>query len=522
MANKQLFKSGKGRLLPQAKTQNQAGGIAYAFGPKHALAQFAATGTLSATFYASAESQLEQLIGFADQVSPEFLAKTAIYMRQQGFMKDSPALLVALLSTKDARLTRLVFPRVIDNAKMLRNFVQILRSGVLGRKSLGTMPKALVRGFLDAKSDLALFRDSVGNDPSLADVIKMVHPKPTSPARSALYGYLLNKPHDASLLPAEVQAFETFKADPQGASEVPDVPFQMLTALPLGKREWQAIARRAGWQMTRMNLNTFLRHGVFEDSELAHTVAKRLGNPRLVAQARVFPYQLLMAYKAAGAELPAVVREALQDAMEHATQSVPTFAQRVVVLPDVSGSMRSPVTGYRKGATSAATCVDVAALIASVVLRNHKTARVLPFEHRVVDIQLNPRDSVMTNAQKLASVGGGGTSLSAPLEKLNRERATADLVIYVSDNESWVDNKRHGATEMLRQWEQFKLRSPAAKLVCIDLLPYGTTQAMDRDDILNVGGFSDQVFKVIRSFALGNLGAEHWVGEIEKVSLELN
>ncbi|MGE0322451.1 MAG: RNA-binding protein, partial [Polyangiaceae bacterium] len=127
-----------------------------------------------------------------------------------------------------------------------------------------------------------------------------------------------------------------------------------------------------------------------------------------------------------------------------------------------------------------------------------------------------------TNAQKLASVGGGGTSLSAPLEKLNRERATADLVIYVSDNESWVDNKRHGATEMLRQWEQFKLRSPAAKLVCIDLLPYGTTQAMDRDDILNVGGFSDQVFKVIRSFALGNLGAEHWVGEIEKVSLELN
>ena len=71
MANKQLFKSGKGRLLPRAKAKNQEGAIAYAFGPKHALAQFAATGTLSATFYASAESQLEQLIGFADQVSPE-------------------------------------------------------------------------------------------------------------------------------------------------------------------------------------------------------------------------------------------------------------------------------------------------------------------------------------------------------------------------------------------------------------------------------------------------------------------
>ena len=38
----------------------------------------------------------------------------------------------------------------------------------------------------------------------------------------------------------------------------------MLTALGLGRREWTAIARSAPWQMTRMNLNTFARHGVFE------------------------------------------------------------------------------------------------------------------------------------------------------------------------------------------------------------------------------------------------------------------
>jgi len=31
--------------------------------------------------------------------------------------------------------------RVINNGKMLRNFVKIVRSGVAGRKSLGTAPK---------------------------------------------------------------------------------------------------------------------------------------------------------------------------------------------------------------------------------------------------------------------------------------------------------------------------------------------------------------------------------------------
>jgi hypothetical protein len=35
------------------------------------------------------------------------------------------------------------------------------------------------------------------------------------------------------------------------------------------------------------------------------------------------------------------------------------------------------------------------------------------------------------------------------------------------------------------------------KFVCIDLQPYGTTQAPDRSDILNVGGFSDAVFSVV-------------------------
>jgi len=31
---------------------------------------------------------------------------------------------------------------------------------------------------------------AVGNDPSLADVLKMVHPKPATPERAALYAWL--------------------------------------------------------------------------------------------------------------------------------------------------------------------------------------------------------------------------------------------------------------------------------------------------------------------------------------------
>lgn len=36
------------------------------------------------------------------------------------------------------------------------------------------------------------------------------------------------------------------------------------TTLELTAQDWARIAAKASWQMLRMNLNTFLRHGVFE------------------------------------------------------------------------------------------------------------------------------------------------------------------------------------------------------------------------------------------------------------------
>src|SRR5262245_51123406 len=194
MANKSLFQSIVGRLLPKADVVNEAGGSAYAFSPEHALAQLAATGCLNATYYATAETQLAGVVELASKVDPRFLAKTAIYVREKGLMKDMPALLLAVLSVRDKALFAATFDRVIDNAKMLRTFVQIVRSGQVGRKSLGTRPKKQILAWLDAHGDDALFRASVGNDPSLADVLKMVHPKPQNDQRRALFGYLIGKP----------------------------------------------------------------------------------------------------------------------------------------------------------------------------------------------------------------------------------------------------------------------------------------------------------------------------------------
>lgn len=521
MVNTQLFHSIKGALLPAATARNAEQAPAYAFSAQHQLAQLTATGCLTRTFYADAQDQLDQVLVLTQKLDPAFIAQTAVYGRQTGLMKDMPALLAASLAVRDVALLAQVFGRVVDNGKMLRNFVQILRSGAVGRKSLGSRPKKLVQQWLLTASEKQLLNAAVGNTPSLADVVKMVHPKPAEAWRAAWFAWLIGKPVDEAALPPITQAFERFKrASAEGvACEVPDVPFQMLTALPLTAVQWAQIARSGAWQMVRQHLNTFARHGVFDIPGMAQAVAAKLSNAQAVAKARVMPYQLLSAFKSAGESVPAQVRDALQDAMELALANVPAVEGRVVVCPDVSGSMSSAVTGHRTSATSAVRCIDVAALVAAAVLRKNPQARVLPFEQDVVKLALNARDSVMINAQALTEIGGGGTNCSAPLALLNRERAAVDLVILVSDNESWVDASRHGAAQTLCEWEQLKQRCPKAQLVCIDIQPTATTQAAERHDILNVGGFSDAVFTMVANFASGKLDAGHWVGEIEKVSL---
>jgi 60 kDa SS-A/Ro ribonucleoprotein len=518
MANKSLFASLRGALLPRADAVNEEGAPAYAYEPRHMLAQLAVTGCLNQTFYAGGEAQLGNVLALTKDVDPAFVAKCAIYARERG-MKDMPAVLLATLSVNAPDLMVRVFDRVVDNGKMLRNFVQVMRSGQVWRKSLGSRPKSLVANWLNSASVEALLKASVGQSPSLADVIKMVHPKPRDAERAALFAWLIGRPYDVAALPEIVRAYEAFKRDPACPTEMPDVPFQMLTQLPLSREQWAALAERGGWQMVRMNLSTFARHGVYEVSGMTALIAKRLGDGGEIRKARVLPYQLLIASLMAGEEIPHVVRKALGKALEIAISNVPALNQRIVVCPDVSGSMASAVTGYRKGATSRVRCVDVAALVAAAFLRRNPATRVLPFENRVVGIDLSPLDEVLTNAVKLASIGGGGTNCSAPLAQLNAERAKVDLVVFVSDNQSWVDAARSGDTGLMREWAQLKARNPKAKLVCIDLQPYGTTQAVERADVLNVGGFSDAVFQVVADLATGEIGADHWVGQIEAVEL---
>ena len=136
--------------------ENASGGKGYKHSAELTLARIIGGGFIGNSFYTEATEQLKIIKELAEQVSPEFLSAAAIYNHQKGFMKDTPALLLALLRNKNVDLYKKTFDKVVTSGRMLRGFVNMIRSGQAGSKNLGYATRKLIQKWLDNRTPLKL------------------------------------------------------------------------------------------------------------------------------------------------------------------------------------------------------------------------------------------------------------------------------------------------------------------------------------------------------------------------------
>jgi 60 kDa SS-A/Ro ribonucleoprotein len=239
-------------------------------------------------------------------------------------------------------------------------------------------------------------------------------------------------------------------------------------------------------------------------------VAERLADRAAVAKSKVLPFQLFIAYKTLEESVPRLVREALEDALEQSFANVPTLPGVTCIAPDVSGSMSYGCVSAR----GAARFIDIAAIFAAACLKKSADAVVLPFEHQVVQVRLSARDTLMTTADKLAAVGGGGTAVGAPVSYLLEKRIQVDTFIGITDNEDWcygwdgrtlaqfhtLPAQRTKGDEygFLNAWRKYKLVNPDAKAFLLTIAPYRHAVApQDEAGVFFVYGWSDAVLPFI-------------------------
>ena len=181
MANKQLFT----RLSPAScfprRTRNHEGAPAYrAERRSTALAQYAATGCLNRTFYATAEAQLDDGAGAAPPRStPSSSRKTAICAREARLHEGHAG---AALRGAVGQRPGAAGARLPARDRQRQDAAQLRADRALGRGRPEVARLACRSGWCSSGStraiDAAILRARSARRPSLADMIKMVHPKP--------------------------------------------------------------------------------------------------------------------------------------------------------------------------------------------------------------------------------------------------------------------------------------------------------------------------------------------------------
>jgi len=476
---------------------------------EEAYLQVLLTNTLGGTFYASEEKLLRESLGLHAQMtqdSPQFAAKAIVYARNEGLMRMQPVIGLAHLAKRHPQIARQIFSRVILTPGDLADFVEIVRGGVVGSKGMGRAIKRMIANWLLNLSEYHALKYATGGQGyAIRDILRLVHPKTTSEKQNTIFMYLTQPDKwldtRSRALTPQLEAFEMLKKSPpdeyEGLIASGKLPYEIVTGvIQPDKSLWSSLMRQMPYMALMRHLNTLQKAGVLADQDNAAYVATRMNDAENIHKAKILPFRLFTAYKMFNPQnhVEQAVSESLVSAIDKSFVNLPDLEGVICIAPDVSGSMSGQLTD--KGATR---FIDVAGIFAAALLKKSKMSLVLPFESRVVPIKLSAQDSMMTTANRLAAIGGGGTSLSAPIKQLIDDRTKVDIFIGITDSAEWVGS---GFVEL---WQQYKRHvSPKAKAFLIQLAPYRHAVAPQNEpDVYYIYGWSDSILKFIALTANG-------------------
>lgn len=527
MVNAALFPS-KSSTPPAYNSMNEAGGKAYTSSPEEVLATFAMTCMFGDQFYTSAKSQLDAIIAASSQVSDEYLAQLAIYSYECGKMKDAPAIFTALLLARkaDERLIMSCLNRAIVDGKRFRNLIQILQSKVFGNTNITGRIKRILRTWFHDKSAHFIFNSAIGNNPSMRDVLRLVHPKPKDSSIDATYSYIINPESEKTkskfeYLPAFIKEYDEWLKDK--TKNLPSVNFMLLTAHQLTTEQWSELALNMTLNQILQNINTLARHNVFENEKVVKHVVEVLKDYDNNQVAQLLPYKVYAAYKftSDNTKVPQAILIALQELLEFTFNNVPALPDNSCVLVDLSGSMGAPVGGWRGSTSSKIECKNIASLMACALLRKNPNIRIFTFTTKTMEARLNSKDSLFTNTTILENSISGGTDFAQALQFMHNNFPTVENIIILSDMQAWAEYQSYGAVAYANKvWHNIVSKNNNAKIVSINLAASDTTQLSNKHkNSLNIGGFSDEVFNTINSFIHNKWNEKYWVNEIKKINI---
>ena len=126
-------------VINTADTVNHENNPAWTKPDSELLEQFAMTGTLGNSFYASAKENTENAVELLERCDADAIASAIVKGRNEGFIRTFPLLGLVFLSKKDPEQFKAVFPKVVKTGNDLGDFIDLCKS----MRGLGTRSSAM-------------------------------------------------------------------------------------------------------------------------------------------------------------------------------------------------------------------------------------------------------------------------------------------------------------------------------------------------------------------------------------------
>lgn len=368
-----------------------------------------------------------------------------------------------------------------------------------GRK----IPQPVKRGVADATlrlyNERALLRYDGGGRPwRFADVIDLVHPKPSASWQSDLFRHALDRRHGHADTIPESLAMLRADADLLAAPETDrrallgghlwntaGWSWERLSGwLPGGmdRQAWEAVIPTMGYMALLRNLRNFDQSSIGDGT--AHFISTKLADAAEVVRSRQLPIRFYSAYREIGSLRWA---GALERALDLSLGNIPRLRGRTLILIDVSGSMQD-----RMSARSERKRVEIAATFGVALAKACEQADTIVFDSRTA--RVDTAGPLLRVVEEIGRIGGGATYTMAALRE---HYAGHDRVVILTDEQA------HDAGS----------DSPDAQVYVFNLAGYRVGVAPERPGWHTFGGgLSDACFALLATLdSMRDAGWPHLV-----------
>ena len=521
-------------------TTNHEGYKAYKLSPEVELYSIVCTASLSNKFYESAADTVERLRDLIKKCNHEYVAKLAVYAREQMYLRSIPLVLAVELAKihKGDNLVRRLTRRVISRADELTEIMayhQIASPSGDEIRKVRKIPNQLKLGVADAFnkfSEYQFAKYNRDNEIKLKDVMFLTKPNPGNDEEKAEVFRKISEnycKHTGKKMRSKngeqctCGNCETLKLE---------TPYTWETELTKAGQEGKDKAQvwtelidsgQMGYMAMLRNLMNFLRNDI--NKEALVKVCKRLSNEEEVLKSKQFPFRFQSAYRmikgnpsncgffsfatnnveTVGHPHASMILNALEDAIQVSAKNIPGFGYdtSVLIACDVSGSMYRPISE-----NSIVQNYDIGLVLGMLLQHVCKVVTTGIFGDTWLPVAL-PKHSILQNVDDLRRIEGKvgySTNGWTVLDWACEQKQSYDKIMIFTDCQLWDTRGRYSQDQgMSGYWDAYKSANPNAKLYLFDLAGYGNTplEVERGKDVYLVSGWSDKVFKMCKSLEDG-------------------